>query len=92
MPEPAATPSYAAAGDGGEGRDGVRTDTVIVASIATATGDMTLFSLPRNLEDLPFPADSPLAEVYPDGFDAGNEGGYEHALRRVGDVVDDPVH
>ena len=60
-------------GDGGEGRDGVRTDTVIVASIATATGDMTLFSLPRNLEDLPFPADSPLAEVYPDGFDAGNE-------------------
>ena len=60
-------------GDGGEGRDGVRTDTVIVASIATATGDMTLFSLPRNLEDLPFPADSPLSEVYPDGFDAGNE-------------------
>ena len=60
-------------GDGGEGRDGVRTDTVIVASIATATGETTLFSLPRNLEDLPFPADSPLAEVYPDGFDAGSE-------------------
>ena len=48
-------------GDGGEGRDGVRTDTVIVASIATETGETTLFSLPRNLEDLPFPADSPLA-------------------------------
>ena len=60
-------------GDGGEGRDGVRTDTVIVASIDTETGDTTLFSLPRNLEDLPFPADSPLAEVYPDGFDAGDE-------------------
>jgi LCP family protein required for cell wall assembly len=60
-------------GDGGKGRDGVRTDTVIVASIATETGEMTLFSLPRNLEDLPFPADSPLAEVYPDGFDAGSE-------------------
>ena len=60
-------------GDGGEGRDGVRTDTVIVASIATATGEATLFSLPRNLEDLPFPADSPLAEVYPDGFNAGSE-------------------
>jgi polyisoprenyl-teichoic acid--peptidoglycan teichoic acid transferase len=44
-----------------------------VASIDTATGDTTLFSLPRNLEDLPFPADSPLAEVYPDGFDAGSE-------------------
>jgi len=60
-------------GDGGEGRDGVRTDTVIVASIDTETGDTTLFSLPRNLENLPFPADSPLAEVYPDGFWAGDE-------------------
>jgi LCP family protein required for cell wall assembly len=60
-------------GDGGEGREGVRTDTVIVASIATDTGETTLFSLPRNLEDLPFPADSPLADVYPDGFDAGSE-------------------
>jgi LCP family protein required for cell wall assembly len=60
-------------GDGGEGREGVRTDTVIVASIDTDTGDTTLFSLPRNLEDLPFPADSPLAELYPEGFDAGTE-------------------
>ncbi|MFP5371259.1 MAG: LytR family transcriptional regulator, partial [Actinomycetes bacterium] len=60
-------------GDGGEGREGVRTDTVIVASIDTATGGTTLFSLPRNLEDLPFPAGSPLAEIYPEGFDAGSE-------------------
>ncbi|SNR73703.1 LCP family protein [Blastococcus mobilis] len=60
-------------GDGGAGRDGVRTDTVMVASIATATGATTLFSLPRNLEELPFPEDSPLSEVYPDGFDAGSE-------------------
>jgi LCP family protein required for cell wall assembly len=51
----------------------VRTDTVIVASIDTDTGDTTLFSLPRNLENLPFPPDSPLAEVYPDGFEAGDE-------------------
>ncbi|WP_116451991.1 LCP family protein [Blastococcus litoris] len=60
-------------GDGGEGREGVRTDTVIVASIDTDTGDTTLFSLPRNLEDLPFPAGSPLAALYPDGFDSGSE-------------------
>jgi LCP family protein required for cell wall assembly len=60
-------------GDGGEGREGVRTDTVIVASTDTETGETTLFSLPRNLEELPFPADSPLREVYPDGFDAGSE-------------------
>ncbi len=60
-------------GDGGAGRDGVRTDTVVVASIDTESGDTVLFSLPRNLEELPFPADSPLAAVYPDGFDAGSE-------------------
>ena len=47
-------------GDGGVGREGVRTDTVIVASIDTHTGDTTLFSLPRNLENLPFPPGSPL--------------------------------
>jgi len=60
-------------GDGGSDREGVRTDTVIVANVQTETGATTLFSLPRNLEDLPFPADSPLAAVYPDGFDAGSE-------------------
>jgi polyisoprenyl-teichoic acid--peptidoglycan teichoic acid transferase len=61
-------------GDGGEGREGVRTDTVIVASIATGTGETTLFSLPRNLEDLPFPPGSPLAAIYPEGFESGSEG------------------
>ncbi|SOD93773.1 LCP family protein [Blastococcus haudaquaticus] len=60
-------------GDGGDGRTGVRTDTVIVASIDTQTGATTTFSLPRNLEELPFPEDSPLHDVYPDGFDAGSE-------------------
>ena len=60
-------------GDAGEGREGTRTDTVIVASIDTETGETTLISLPRNLQELPFPEDSPLAEVYPDGFWAGSE-------------------
>jgi LCP family protein required for cell wall assembly len=60
-------------GDGGDGRSGVRTDTVIVASIDTETGAATTFSLPRNLEELPFPEDSPLHDVYPDGFWAGAE-------------------
>ena len=60
-------------GDGGEGRDGVRTDTVMVASIDTDTGATTLFSLPRNLQELPFPEDSPLHDVYPDGFWSGSE-------------------
>ncbi|WP_034512412.1 LCP family protein [Blastococcus sp. URHD0036] len=72
-------------GDGGAGRDGVRTDTVIVASIDTDTGDTVLFSLPRNLENLPFPEDSPLAEVYPDGFEGETESeGLLNAVYRNG--------
>lgn len=55
-------------GDAGEGRDGTRTDSVIVASIDTRTGNTVLFSLPRNLTKLPFPKDSPLYDLYPDGF------------------------
>jgi LCP family protein required for cell wall assembly len=60
-------------GDGGQDRSGIRTDTVIVASIDTDTGATTTFSLPRNLENLPFPASSPLHAVYPKGFNAGAE-------------------
>ena len=60
-------------GDGGKGREGVRTDTVIVASIDTHTGNTTLISLPRNLENLPFPPGSPLAAAYPNGFQDGSE-------------------
>ncbi|MET9023097.1 LCP family protein [Actinopolymorpha sp. NPDC004070] len=58
-------------GDGGPDRMGIRTDTVIVASIDTKTGNTVMFSLPRNLENIPFPAGSPLADVYPNGRFAG---------------------
>jgi polyisoprenyl-teichoic acid--peptidoglycan teichoic acid transferase len=60
-------------GDGGSDREGVRTDSVIVASIDTHTGATTTFSLPRNLENVPFPANSPLHKIYPNGFTAGSE-------------------
>lgn len=59
-------------GDGAPDREGVRTDSVIVASTDTATGTTTLFSLPRNLERLPFPA-GPLRDAYPDGFEGSSE-------------------
>lgn len=59
-------------GDAGDDRTGLRTDTVIVASIDTTTGDTVLLSLPRNLMNVPFPADNPLHDVYPDGYDCGN--------------------
>ncbi|WP_405070434.1 LCP family protein [Kribbella sp. NBC_01510] len=54
--------------DDGVGRTGVRTDTVIVASIDTKTGDTALISLSRNWMRMPFPEDSPLHKIYPDGF------------------------
>jgi LCP family protein required for cell wall assembly len=59
-------------GDAGKGREGTRTDTVILASIDTKTGDTTLFSLPRNTARMPFPTDSPLRKYYPNGFTDGN--------------------
>jgi LCP family protein required for cell wall assembly len=75
-------------GDGGAGREGVRTDTVIVASIDTKTGDTTMFSLPRNLENLPFPPDSPLAKAYPHGFTADKEDeGLLNAVYRNGPAL-----
>src|SRR4051794_14170745 len=72
-------------GDAGKNRTGTRTDTVIVASIDTETGATTLISLPRNLENLPFPKDTKLASVYPDGFWTGDEN--ESLLNSVYDTV-----
>ncbi|MCW2784286.1 MAG: cell envelope-related transcriptional attenuator [Marmoricola sp.] len=64
-------------GDGAVHRDGIRTDSVILASIDTRTGQATLFSLPRNLEKVPFKPGSPLAAAYPNGFtEPGHETEY----------------
>ena len=63
--------------DDGVGRTGVRTDTVIVASIDTKTGDTALISLSRNWMRMPFPEDSPLHKAYPDGFWDPNLGNVE---------------
>ncbi len=55
-------------GDGGPYRDGVRTDSMILVSIDTHTGRAVSFSLPRNMMNAPFPENSPLHDVFPDGF------------------------
>jgi anionic cell wall polymer biosynthesis LytR-Cps2A-Psr (LCP) family protein len=57
--------------DAGEGRIGVRPDTLILASIDTDTGDTVMFSLPRNLQNVPFPEDTALYERFPSGFAGG---------------------
>ena len=55
-------------GDGNVHREGVRTDSVVLASMDVHTGRTVLFSLPRNLMRVPFPMRSPLHAIYPDGF------------------------
>ena len=59
--------------DSGAGRLGVRTDSMTVASIDAGTGKTVLISLPRNLENVPFPKDSPMYKIYPYGYNCGSE-------------------
>jgi LCP family protein required for cell wall assembly len=59
-------------GDGGVGRTGIRTDSVILVSIDTRSGETVMFSLPRNLRNVPFPDNSPLHALYPNGFNEGD--------------------
>lgn len=54
--------------DDGDGRQGTRTDSVMVASIDTKTGNTSLISLTRNFMRMPFPKDSALDKIYPNGF------------------------
>ena len=64
-------------GDGGADRAGVRTDTMIVASVDTKTGNTVLLSLPRNLLHAPLPPDTALSKAYGKEFyGAGPEGNW----------------
>jgi polyisoprenyl-teichoic acid--peptidoglycan teichoic acid transferase len=54
--------------DAGADRTGIRPDTMIVASINTHNGNTVLFSLPRNLQHVPFPPGSGPAAEFPEGF------------------------
>lgn len=54
--------------DSSDTREGVRPDTMLVASIDTRNGQTTLISVPRNLAFPEFPEDSKLAETFPNGF------------------------
>jgi polyisoprenyl-teichoic acid--peptidoglycan teichoic acid transferase len=56
------------ASDAGPDRTGVRTDSIVAASIDTHTGDVVLLSLPRNLQQVPLPP-GPLREHWPNGYD-----------------------
>ena len=49
-------------GDAGPGRGGLRTDTMIVASIGIENGDLAMFGFPRNFNGLIFPDGTPFIE------------------------------
>ena len=47
---------------------GLRTDTIMVASIDTSTGETAIVQVPRNVKGTPFPRGSEMAKIYPEGF------------------------
>jgi LCP family protein required for cell wall assembly len=59
--------------DAGRDRLGVRTDSMMIVSINTRTGDTLLVGIPRNLENVPIPESNPLHQLYPYGYNCGDE-------------------
>ncbi len=53
--------------DAGVGREGTRTDSMMVATVDTKTGRTVLISLPRNFERVPLPPTSKLRALWPSG-------------------------
>ena len=64
--------------DAGKDRDGIRPDSIMVASVDTETGETVLFGIPRNLQNIPFSEENPLSEEYPEGFNCGDQCLMEH--------------
>ncbi|MCC3272923.1 LCP family protein [Arthrobacter zhangbolii] len=60
-------------GDAGEDRTGLRPDSISMISVDAKTGQPVTFSIPRNFQNALFPTDSPLHEIYPDGYNCGDE-------------------
>lgn len=59
--------------DAGKGRTGIRPDSLSLVSIDAETGKTVIIGLPRNMQNVPFAEGSPLASVYPQGFNCGSE-------------------
>lgn len=85
--------------DAGSDRTGLRTDSMVIASVDTRTGATVLVSIPRNLERVPFPVDNPLHRYFPNGYycpqrGVGNEclinAVWEEALGHKSEFGNDP--
>lgn len=54
--------------DAGADRDGLRPDSISLVSVDAETGQSVIVGLPRELVNMPFVEDSPLYNVFPEGF------------------------
>lgn len=55
-------------GDSGKGRNGLRPDSLTLASIDSESGRTVLIGLPRNLQDVPFPEGTVMHKQFPHGM------------------------
>ena len=60
-------------GDAGEDRIGLRPDSMTLLSIDASTGAVSMIGIPRNLYNAPFVEGSPLWQVWPEGYNCGDE-------------------
>ncbi|MBD8043131.1 LCP family protein [Arthrobacter sp. Sa2BUA2] len=60
-------------GDAGADRTGLRPDSMSVFSVDAKTGQIVTFGLPRNFQNALFTEDSPLWQVYPEGYNCGDD-------------------
>lgn len=76
------------------GREGIRTDSLMLVSTDTKTGNTVLFGIPRNLEGYTFRPTNPLHKYYPDGPHCGLEcminAVWQMAATRSAEFVGDP--
>jgi polyisoprenyl-teichoic acid--peptidoglycan teichoic acid transferase len=94
--------------DAGEGRIGTRTDTIILVSIEPETGNVAMFSIPRNLSEAPLPEGMGLwscgcfpdiithlwanGEWYPDAFPGPQEPSINALKGALGLIFDMDIH
>ena len=83
-------------GDEGPGRDGLRTDSMIVATVDVNTGEAALFGLPRNFKRVPLPRAFRNSfvklqrEVHAtEGVDKDRDGFFDHWTDLDGDEIPD---
>ncbi|UKA55684.1 LCP family protein [Arthrobacter sp. FW305-BF8] len=60
-------------GDAGADRTGRRPDSLSVLSVDAKSGQTAIISVPRNLQNAQFSEGSPMRQIYPEGYNCGDE-------------------